>query len=119
MNKQLSPSEISPFVPVLSKRDKLLRLAHVIRFAKTPVFVFNGLEYLQAGQWEHLSHPHSAFALAVQDPILRDAGMTSDTVGAAKRFFGLSKADLHEFSCDCGGTISNEEMARRVERIAY
>ncbi len=34
------------------------------------------------------------------------------------RFFELSKNDLHEFSCDCGGVIRNDTMADRIEAVA-
>ncbi len=62
--------------------------------------------------------------MAGRDPVLQQAGLKADlpggnvSVGGAQRFFELSKSDLHEFSCDCGGVITNEEMARRVENIA-
>jgi hypothetical protein len=40
------------------------------------------------------------------------------TLGAVARFMELDRADLHEFSCDCGGRIRNADMARRIENIA-
>jgi hypothetical protein len=33
-------------------------------------------------------------------------------------FFELSQHELHEFSCDCGGVITNDEMAKRINTLA-
>jgi hypothetical protein len=33
-------------------------------------------------------------------------------------FFQLTQAQLHEFSCDCGGIITREDIADRIERLA-
>jgi hypothetical protein len=80
--------------------------------------MFNGIEYYPPSMWQTMEHPHSAFALAASDPILRDEGLTTHNVYDAAKFFELSPHELHEFSCDCGGHISNELMARRIEAIA-
>jgi len=37
---------------------------------------------------------------------------------SAMDFFELSQSDIHAFSCDCGGSISNAKMADRIEKIA-
>jgi hypothetical protein len=121
MNVQLSPAQVAEIASVntMSKRDKLLRFAQVIRSgSRVPLFVFSNLEYMDSFRWEYCQHPASAFSLAAKDPILKDAGLGSDTVGAAQRFFELSRDELHAFSCDCGGQISHEEMARRIDRLA-
>jgi hypothetical protein len=44
--------------------------------------------------------------------------LTGDSVGDAHRFFDLSREELADFSCVCGGSINNNEMADRIERIA-
>ena len=79
---------------------------------------FINLEYRDAGEWKYLAHPGSAFALAAKDSVLHDAGLTGDSVGDAQRFFNLSREELAEFSCVCGGSINNNEMADRIERVA-
>jgi hypothetical protein len=118
MNKPLLAIETIVAVPVMTKREKLMRLAKLARQCTHNLFAFNGLEYNSPAQLEHLYHPLSVFALANADPIFRDAGLKSDRVGDAKRFFGLNSDELHAFSCDCGGHISNQAMARRIETIA-
>lgn len=118
MNKPLTAIETIVAVPVMSKREKLMRLAALVRSFGYSLYMFNGLEYRTARELETMVHPFSAFALAAKDPILQDAGLQGDSVADAKRFFELSNDELHAFSCDCGGHLSNGAMARRIETIA-
>lgn len=133
MNRTLTTKELAQIAnaPVnmparaMTKREKLMRFAAILRgqtagfFGSAPrVVVFSNIEYMSAAQLNELQHPQSAFALAHQDPELNKAGLTSPTVGAAKKFFELSSDELHAFSCDCGGGISTTDMANRVETIA-
>ena len=129
MNRQLSSSELALLersfpveVPVtrlpVTRREKLLRFAAVIRQTQHDIVIFHKLEYMYDAQLELISHPNSAFAQAAADPVLQDAGLAGSDALSAKKFFELSTEQLHEFSCDCGGHISNEEMARRIERLA-
>ena len=83
-----------------------------------PLYLFNNLEYRDAGEWKYLSHAASPFALAAQDNILYVAGLRSGSVGDAQEFFELSRQELAEFSSVCGGSINNNEMAERIERLA-
>jgi len=133
MNQQLSPAELAllstpiampPPLPTMTRKEKLLRFAQVVRSVPANFVIFHELEYQPQHVLDTYHHSGSAFAAAGRDPVLQQAGLKSDphlgnvTVGAAQRFFELSKSDLHEFSCDCGGVIGNEEMARRIESIA-
>jgi hypothetical protein len=117
MNKPLV--ELSHANPPVTKREKLMRLADTVRSRpRFHLYLFNNIEYLDSGQWKYISHPASAFALAAQDKILRHAGLAHSSVADAQRFFDLSREELAEFSCVCGGSISNHEMAERIERLA-
>jgi hypothetical protein len=49
--------------------------------------------------------------------VLKEAGLTSDTVGNCMKFFELSKDDVHAFSCDCTGHISTHRMASRIRHL--
>ena len=119
MNKPLTSVELSVATPPVTKRQRLQRFADVIRSGPPcPVYLFINLEYRDAGEWKYLSHPGSPFALAAQDNVLYAAGLRSGSVGDAQRFFELSREELAEFSCVCGGRITNDEMADRIERIA-
>ena len=124
MNKQLSAAELvtisemtSPFMP-MSRRDKLLRFAKIMREHRQEIYIFSNIEYYGPADWDELRHPRSAFALAAADPVFRGAGLTDSSAGAGAKFFELSRDDLHKFSCDCGGLLTNEEMARRIESLA-
>ena len=119
MDKPLTSVELTLATPRESKRQRLQRFADVIRCGPPcPLHLFSNLEYRDAGEWKYLSHPGSPFALAAQDNVLYAAGLRSDSVGDAQRFFELSREELTEFSCVCGGSISSNEMAERIDRIA-
>jgi len=119
MNKPFTGVELSLATPSATKRQRLQRFADVIRSGPPrPLYLFINLEYRDAGEWKYLSHPGSPFALAAQDSVMYAAGLRSGSVGDAQRFFELSREELTEFSCVCGGSISGSEMAERIERIA-
>ena len=119
MNKSLTTVERSLATPPVTKPQRLQRFANVIRCGpRVPLHLFINLEYRDTGEWDYLAHPSSAFALAAKDSLLHDAGLTGDSVGDAHRFFDLSREELADFSCVCGGSINNNEMANRIERIA-
>ena len=120
MNKPLTTVELSLASPPVTKRQRLKRFANVIRCGpRVLLHLFINLEYRDAGEWKYLAHPGSAFALAAKDSVLRDAGLTGDSVGDAQLFFDLSRREeLAEFSCVCGGSINNNEMADRIECFA-
>ena len=119
MDKPLTSGELSLPTPPVTKRQRLQRFADVIRSGPPcPLHLFINLEYRDAGEWKYLSHPASPFALAAHDDLLYAAGLRSGGVGDAQRFFKLSREELTEFSCVCGGLINSNEMAERIERIA-
>jgi hypothetical protein len=119
MNKPRTSAEGSLVIPPMAKRQRLQRFADVIRSGPPcHLHLFINLEYRDAGEWKYLSHPASPFALAAQDNLLYAAGLRSGSVGDAQRFFQLSREELTEFSCVCGGLINCDEMAQRIERIA-
>lgn len=146
MNKPLSADELAtlavplsdaPKVALMSKRQKLLRFAHVVRrhtnrglwsrffghYDQPRFVIFHDLEWKEQEVLDNLYHDCSAFAAAAADPVLQGAGLVPDkegnvTVGAAMRFFDLTQPQLHAFSCDCGGAITHAEMADRIERLA-
>ncbi|SRR6266478_2549591 len=120
MNKQLLPDEVALLAkPVMTRREKLMRFAEVVRSHRDrPFLLYHNLEGWHPEQLGSIGINGSAFDAAAADPILRDAGADLHTVADAKRFFELSQHELHEFSCNCGGAISNDDMANRIERIA-
>lgn len=139
MNQLLSPTAIKdmmssvltrpkPAAPAaMSRREKLMLWASAIRSAGYNLVIFHNLEYYRKEQLALAGHTVSAFHLAGNIPALQGQGIKQDltigdnkTVSAAEamRFFELKQSELHEFSCDCGGSISREDMARRIEGLA-
>lgn len=124
MNKPLSTAEIDTLgtilvdKPVMTRKEKLLRWASLIRQHTGTIVIFNGLEYARREMLDRYQHPQSAFAIAARDQVLSAAGLKEGHALAAVEFFNLTQNELHRFSCDCGGLISNEDMARRIESLA-
>lgn len=120
MNKQLLPDEIALLArPVMTRRDKLLRFVEIVRSHRDrPFGLYHNLEGYRPEALEQIGIRGSAFEAAAADPGLHDAGLIGESVADAQRFFELSQHELHEFSCDCGGQITNEDMANRIEGIA-
>lgn len=116
MNKMLSTAELQ--IVGMTKKEKLLRWARLVREVPYQLHMWRGLEYTPMDVLERLSDNYSAFSLAANDPIFQDAGIAGHTVGDSMRFFELSLVELHPFSCDCHGTIHNDDMANRIELLA-
>jgi hypothetical protein len=119
MMQHLSQDQIVAMaMPIpMSRDDKLERWASLIENSREPVFSFHGLEYQSQYALDQLAHPRSAFAIAAGDPLLKEAGLTTNKVGDGMRFFDLSMEDVHALTCDCLGPISNRRMANRIRRL--
>jgi hypothetical protein len=123
MNKQLSADEVAnlsvpiPIVEPMTRQAKLQRLADIAR-KNFPTRIYHQLEHYPDEAYDEMGTTGSVFHLAKNDPVLRAAGYVGETLGDAKRFFELTRHDLHEFSCDCGGEVTNQDMADRIEKIA-
>ncbi len=119
MHRPLSQAEIEALntaVPVMTKAQKLERWAQIIDKSPIPLSTTHGLEYCASAdllQWRN-----SPMALAAADPVFQDAGLTGTTVGDVRKFFELSNEELHSFSCDCHGSVSNAQMSQRLRNIA-
>lgn len=124
MNKPLSAAELEEVAVALpptgmTRREKLLRWAVIVRNTKSEFRIFHRLEHMDPQELANIQAPQdSAFAAATADPILRDAGLTGSTIGDNMKFFELNQSDLHAFSCDCGGRIDNGTMADRIAAVA-
>lgn len=118
-------NDVKSSAVALTRREKMLRWSDLIRQQQSPMHLFHDME-----RWslEKLSSPMrvlwggepgpNAFTVASTDPAFKAAGLKGDSVSDAVEFFELSQDELHEFSCDCGGDISNAQMAERVGRLA-
>jgi len=128
--KHVDISEVTataaPVMIRMTRREKLLRWAKLVREYSRQLYLYHRLEYWDSFQ---LSNPtnlrtvdsmsrQNAFSLAYADPVLAAEGLKGDSIAGVMGFMELTQAQLHEFSCDCGGAIDNDEMARRIEKLA-
>jgi len=113
---------VSP--PRMSRREKMLRWADLVRHHRGDTLVlFHQLEYMDQYQLARVNihgvRYDSAFTLATKDPVFNEQGLSSSAnIVEIMSFFELSKVDMHEFGCDCGGAISPDNMANRIEHSA-
>lgn len=129
MNQIVDTATIVSAVPIpMTRREKLMAWARLIRSAPGSLYLFHGLEHWRpydlAVPFQYyfsragMPVPLSAFSIAAADATFREQGFKGESPAEVMQFFELTQAQLHEFSCDCGGHISNEEQARRIERLA-
>ncbi len=114
---------ISPQAPThrpLSKRERLMRWAELLKQTEGRVRTLEGTEYLRRRERDRMRQDGSALSVAFSDPVLRSAGLLSDRFGDAARFFGLSHRELHDIVCHClfGSTVSPHLIACRVRTAA-
>ncbi|OHV87412.1 hypothetical protein [Mesorhizobium sp. ORS 3428] len=115
-----SVADVNPVAPVATRIQKIKRWAELLeRNPSRCLSALNGTEYLYPNMREQARAPGSPLTVAFEDPLLRAAGLQSDTYGEAKRFFQLSDWELHEIVCSChtGATMQAGWAAGRVRRI--
>lgn len=130
MNRPLSKAELDQLLatsagilgvtmpPPMTRKEKLLRWAGLIKASKFKPRMGHLLEYQAQCYLDIYTWRHSPMSIAFADPVFREVGLENDTVGGTIRFFELSKEDLHTFSCNCGGAISARVMAKRIRALA-
>ena len=111
---------------VLDRKGKLLRWAKIVRESKLWLQLGHNLE-MASIQTLKATNAHDAFggchpsamSVATEDPVFNAAGLGRDaSIFDLMGFFEISKADLHEFSCDCGGELTGHSQAGRIEGLA-
>jgi hypothetical protein len=107
-------------VPVLSKRERLDRWIELLeREPDRELKTLDEIEWKPKAQRLAMRADGSALTVAYSDPVLRQAGLRSDTFGDAVDFFQVSEHDAHIVLCSCHGgeSMSADEAARRVRGI--
>jgi hypothetical protein len=105
----------------LSKKQLLERWALALEKRKgTRLHTLRETEYKPAKERSALQQENSPLTVAYDDPVLRSAGLASDSFGEVARFFGLSHWQLHDVVCNChfGETVAAEVVAARVRHLA-
>jgi hypothetical protein len=108
-------------IPV--KMDRAAKLKHwagLVRQYQGTLGLYHLLEALSPAQLKdaRCDGDQTALGIAVRDPVLREQGLTDTSVAGVMGFMEITQADLHEFSCNCGGAISNKDQAARIEKLA-
>jgi DNA-binding Xre family transcriptional regulator len=108
-------------VETMDRPAKLRRLAKLCRETECYLNLGHNLEYLNPYTLTQTPATYfgvSAISIAAADPEFQKTGMPQNaSLADVMRYIEISQQQLHEFSCDCGGHITNEEQARRIERL--
>ena len=104
----------------LTRRDRLECWARALdRRGSAGLNSLLRTEHVVRRQLSSLRADNSPLSVALEDPLLRVAGLADDSYAEAKRFFELTDHELHWIicSCHCGDTIGAETVAGRVRAI--
>lgn len=111
-----------PVVAKMTRAEKLNRWADLVRnYQGGELQIFHNLEYwpdyaMRETQFGPMSL--SAFGVAVADAAFREQGLPNPAnLVDIMHFFDIDQAQLHEFSCDCGGYISNRQQADQIANL--
>lgn len=91
-----------PLDAVQSREQRLERWSALLgREPHRLLNTFPGTEFMDPKVRDSMSCANSAISVAFEDPVLRESGLADDSYGTAKRFFGLSDAQMHWVLCYC------------------
>ncbi|AZO48821.1 MAG: hypothetical protein EOS58_13595 [Mesorhizobium sp.] len=105
--------------PVMTRRQRIERWAELLeRHPGRCLGALAGTERLRLDARQAARADGSPISVALEDPLLKAAGLRNDTYGEALRFFELSDWQLHEIVCSChvGATMQSKWAAARVRR---
>jgi hypothetical protein len=107
-------------VKKMPRRERIERWATLLEHHQGRLLPFLRTEYLSYEARRALRADNSPLALAFSDPILRNDGLASDTLGDGIDYFGLSEQKAHRLLCDChySGTMTGKEVASRLRTAA-
>ena len=105
----------------LSKRERLELWAEALeREGGRRLRTLYQIEYAPPAERALGRADDSPLSVAFNNPELRAAGLSGDTIGDATAFFGINESELHNILCFChyGETMSAEVAAARVRAAA-
>jgi hypothetical protein len=103
--------------PSMTRRERLRRWADVLdREGYQVLDLLHEVEARTETERRRLRVDRSPISVAFGDPALRAEGLSGDTFGDARSFFGLSDEEAHRLLCDCDftGVMSGHTAAWRV-----
>ena len=104
----------------MSRTDRLRLWAEVLeRSPERRVATLPRTEYRPVAVRNAMRADGSALWVAYSEPLLRDAGLTGDTYGEARRFFELTDGQLHDIVCGChtGSSASADYTAACIRAL--
>lgn len=137
--KHLDPETLvveAPKVEIMTRQQRLLHWAKLVAEHKVGLFMFHGLEFrsdLELAKIEPRpliarsglfasyfpSRRETVFSVALEDKTLNEHGLhQGGNLLDVMKFMEISRHEMHEFSCDCGGDIPNQRMASRIMSLA-
>jgi hypothetical protein len=104
----------------LSRQERIERWASLLEQHPDRMVPFYRTEYLSYHARQALRGDNSPLALAFGDPLLRADGLSGDTMGEGRAYFGLSERKAHRLLCDChySGSMTGKEVASRLRSMA-
>ncbi|MGH1571316.1 hypothetical protein ACRAWG_12245 [Methylobacterium sp. P31] len=120
--EQLHDSAVLTVYPPLciTRDERLLRWADLLdNEPNRRLLTLHRLEFASRSERPDLRADGSPIAVAFVDPLLRASGLTGDTYGAARDFFGLSERQAHRLLCSClnGYAVEARRVATNLRRL--
>ena len=104
---------LHPVHTVMDRTQRLARWAELLDSDPgRSLAALHGTEYRPPRERDAMRCENSPLAVAFDDPVLREQGLSDDTYGEAKRFFEVSDDQLHEIVCYCH--VGDRMMASRA-----
>jgi hypothetical protein len=116
----LQIAELKPD-PVLTRHERLERWAELLeRDPPIQLRTLDQIEFQPKAERPSMRADGSPLTVAYNDPLLRAAGLESDRLGDAMRFFELSEYQAHRVVCYCmhGRTVEGRAAANAVRAIS-
>ena len=111
---------LSTEVRKLSRQQRIERWATLLEQHQDKLVPLVRTEFLPYHERQAVRADNSPLALAFSDRMLRDDGLSSDTMGDGIAYFGLSEQKAHRLLCDChySGTMTGKLVASRLRSAA-
>jgi hypothetical protein len=106
---------------LLTRSERLEHWAELLdREPSRRLRTLEGTEWQLQAQKSLMRADGSPLTVAYNDPLLRAAGLKSDNLGDAMRFFELSEDEAHNVVCYCmhGRTVEGRAAAKAIRAIA-
>ena len=117
----LEIAEVKPGSPLMTRRERLERWAELLeRNPAIQLRTLDQIEFQPRAERPSMRADGSPLTVAYNDPVLRAAGLNSDTLGDAMRFFELSEHQAHRVLCYCmhGRMIEGRTAAATIRAIS-